>query len=175
MDATDRKLLNLLQAGFPLAPRPFAEIAAMIGLAENETIARTASLIESGAIRKIGPILDSRKLGYVSTLAALAVPENKIDPVAQIVNSFPGVTHNYLREIDTARGDCPRTPSDGRGLTPVHSPYNMWFTVHARDEQELRDVISEIERRAALKVTRFDATRLFKIAVQFQVEEIDED
>lgn len=158
MDATDRKLLNLLQAGLPLAPRPFAQIAAMIGIDENETIARTASLIESGAIRKIGPILDSRKLGYVSTLAALAVPENQIDPVAQIVNSFPGITHNYLR---TAEGQ--------------HSPYNMWFTVHARDEQELRDVISEIERRAALKVTRFDATRLFKIAVQFQVEEIDED
>ena len=51
----------------------------------------------------------------------------------------------------------------------------MWFTVHARDERELQNVISEIERRTALKVTRFDATRLFKIAVQFQVEEIDED
>jgi DNA-binding Lrp family transcriptional regulator len=206
MDAADRKLLNLLQTGLPLVPRPFMEIAAMAGLDEKETIARVKSLLSHGAqppsavihtdvaqppsavihtdvaqppsavikkcrnrssdrsapqtppLRKIGPILDSRALGYAGTLAAMAVPDNKIDGVAEIVNSFPGVTHNYIREAE--------------GRT---APYNMWFTVHARDEAALREILREIEKRSGLKAAQFDATKMFKISALFELDESNED
>ena len=194
MDAADRKLLNLLQTGLPLVPRPFMEIAAMAGLDEKETIARVKSLLSHGAqppsavihtdvaqppsavikkcrnrssdrsapqtppLRKIGPILDSRALGYAGTLAAMAVPDNKIDGVAEIVNSFPGVTHNYIREAE--------------GRT---APYNMWFTVHAHDEAALREILREIEKRSGLKAARFDATKMFKVSVRFELDESNED
>jgi len=196
MDSADRKLLNLLQTDFPLVARPYAEVALQLGTSENDAIARVKRLASSGIIRKIGPILDSRALGYASTLAAMAVPENQIDRVAEIVNSFPGVTHNYIREAQEEQGGlsplrsadvAKRRPARRWGLSPsapemdssplpidCHPP-NMWFTVHARNQKGLRNIIAEIERRTGLKVVRFDATKIFKISVQFQIEDPDED
>jgi DNA-binding Lrp family transcriptional regulator len=211
MDSTDRKLLNLLQEGFPLVPRPYAAIAAKVGLSEDETIARVKSMLshvaqppsaviqecrersldrsapETPPLRKIGAVLDSRALGYVSTLAAMSVPPSGIDPVAEIVNAFTGVTHNYIREAEArgsdAKEEAPmKSGTTGGGLTPVPEsqpasvnrncyPPNMWFTVHARSEAVLAAVLSEIEKRSGLAVARFDATRMFKISVRFDLDE----
>jgi DNA-binding Lrp family transcriptional regulator len=158
MDATDSKILNLLQASFPLTERPFAEIAANLRLSEAAAIARAQSLAMGGPLRKIGPILDSRALGHTSTLAALSVPAERVDAVAELVNLFPGVTHNYLRE------------AEGKS-----APYNMWFTLHAKDEVELRATLSEIERQSGLKVACFDATKMLKVSVRFNLDESAEE
>lgn len=188
MDNIDRELLNELQSGLPLTERPFAALALSInktlgltpkagkpkskgppeggpfagvakqlGISEEETLVRVKSLTADGILRRIGPVLDSRALGRVGTLAAMTVPEEKIDEVAAVVNSFEGVTHNYIRETEGTPAPC-----------------NMWFTLHAKNEDELRQILADIERRTSLKAQRFDATKMFKVAVKFEVE-ADED
>ncbi len=170
MDDIDRELLNELQSGLPLTERPFAALALSInktlgltpktgkpkskrppeggGISEEEIIARVRALLEDGTLRRIGPILDSRALGFVSTLAAVAVPEERIEEVAEIVNSHSGVTHNYIREARDAS-----------------TPFNMWFTLHAKNEDELRQILADIERRTSLKAMRLDTVMSYKIAV----------
>ncbi|RKY29011.1 MAG: Lrp/AsnC family transcriptional regulator [Planctomycetota bacterium] len=158
MDHIDRKLLQEMQAAFPLAERPFAAIARAAGISEEEALARVRSLAADGILRKIGPVLDSRALGHVSTLAAMAVPEERTDEVAELLNSFDGVTHNYLREAENSP-----------------TAFNMWFTAHARDERELSGILSEIERRTSLKAMRLDAVKIYKISVHFDLSGTDED
>ena len=189
MDDIDRELLNELQSGLPLTERPcaalalsinktsgvtpktgkpkskgppeggpFAGVARQPGISEEETLARVKSLAADGILRRIGPVLDNRALGRVGTLAAMAVPEEKIDEVAAVVNSFDGVTHNYIREARDAS-----------------TPFNMWFTVHARSEDELRQVLADIERRTLLKAMRLDAVKIYKISVHFDLGGTDED
>ncbi len=148
MDDIDRELLNELQSGLPLTERPFVAIADKAGISEEETLARVKSLAADGILRRIGPVLDSRALGRVGTLAAMAVPEEKIDEVAAVVNSFDGVTHNYIREARDAS-----------------TPFNMWFTLHAKNEDELRQILADIERRTSLKAMRLDTVMSYKIAV----------
>jgi len=152
IDQIDRKLLQVLQAGFPLQARPFAEIAREAGISEEEALERVCALKGNGTLRKIGPVLDSRALGMVSTLAAMAVPALRIDEVAEAVNSHDGVTHNYLREAANS---------------PI--PFNMWFTVHATDDDALAGLLSGIEKETGLKITRLDATRRYKVSVRFDL------
>lgn len=152
MDRADRILLQLLQDAFPLAERPFAALGREAGISEKETMARVRALLTDGTLRRIGPILDSRALGFASTLAAAAVPEERIDEVAEVVNSYPGVTHNYIREAENEK-----------------APWNMWFTLHAPDEAALSAALREIEERARLRVQRLDTVKMFKVSVQFEV------
>ena len=108
LDSLDRKLLNIIQADFPLVPEPYREIGEALGITEDDVIDRIRTMLDSGLIRRLGGIFDSRKLGYQGALCAVKADRDSIDQVAALINSFPGVTHNYLRE---------------------HA-YNVWFTVH---------------------------------------------
>ena len=85
-----------------------------IGISEEETLFRVAKLREAGIIRRIGASINSRGLGFVSTLVTARVPAERLDDFVALINSFPGVTHNYLRKHD----------------------YNVWFTLIARSEEE---------------------------------------
>ena len=107
LDKTDRNLLNLLQAGFPLVEEPFAEMALSMGLDEGEVIQRIMRLKDEQIIRSIGPIFDSRRLGYQSTLVAMHVPQRRLEQAAKIISQHPGVSHNYQRR----------------------HYYNLWFTL----------------------------------------------
>ena len=114
LDAHDRRLLDEFQAGIPLVPRPFAQMAEQLGLAEGEVIARLRLLTESGAVSRVGPVFRPRQLG-ASTLAAMAVPPERLAEVAALVNSFAEVNHNYERE---------------------HA-FNLWFVLTAPDQSGL--------------------------------------
>jgi DNA-binding Lrp family transcriptional regulator len=148
MDETDLKLLSLVQEGFPLTSRPFQDLGKPFGLTEDETMARLAKLQKDGLIRRIGPILDLRKLGMSGILAALKVPLEEADEAAKIVNEYSEVSHNYLR--------------------PNENGYNMWFTVSTREDR-IQEILEEIRIRTGYKMLVLPTGKIFKIGVKFDI------
>lgn len=150
LDNLDRQLLNLIQSKLPLTPEPYKELARALGSSEEEVIRRLRNLIERGVIRRLGAIFDSRRVGYTGTLCALKVPPERIPEVAGIVNSLPGVTHNYLRD----------------------HPYNMWFTLLAESPEELNSTIEKIKQLTGIEdLLNLPAEKVFKIRVNFELDE----
>lgn len=148
MDTIDKAILNRIQSDFPITPRPFLAIAEELGLTENEVLERISRLKEIGIIRRIGGNFVPNKLGYVSTLCAAKVPEDNIELFAEIVNRYPGVTHNYLRENN----------------------FNVWFTFIAPSMEEIEQHIEEIARESGIsEILNLPATKVFKIKAQFDV------
>lgn len=141
LDDTDRKIVNSLQGGFPLVERPYAAAAAELGLSEEELIERLKKLVESGAASRFGPLYHVEKMGGSVMLAALAVPEERFDEVAELVNAHPEVAHNYKRTHE----------------------FNMWFVLASESEQRIDEVIGEIERETGLKVLRAPKEREYYI------------
>jgi DNA-binding Lrp family transcriptional regulator len=109
MDDFDKKILDIIQTGFPLESRPYEEIGRQVGLTEAETLARVRALTEKGVIRRIGANFQSKKLGWHSTLCSAAVPEDKLEEFIAEVNKLPGVTHNYLRKTGISILNLPAT------------------------------------------------------------------
>ena len=98
LDATDRAILNALQDGFPLTPRPFDDAGAALGLTGAELIARLSHLREIGAITRFGPFYDAAAMGGDFCLCALTAPEDDFDRITDLVNAHPEVAHNYARD-----------------------------------------------------------------------------
>ncbi|MBC2581835.1 AsnC family transcriptional regulator [Clostridium sp. DJ247] len=154
MDELDRLLLNLLQKGLPMESSPFLKLANELNITEEEVIARTDKLKSQGYIRRLGGIVDSKKLGYYSTLCAISVPDEKIDKVARIINKFNEITHNYVRNYY----------------------YNIWFTIIAPSKDRVDEIVNSIKVESELeKVLTLPAVRLFKINATFNMlREIDD-
>ncbi|RMD64897.1 MAG: Lrp/AsnC family transcriptional regulator [Alphaproteobacteria bacterium] len=130
LDPVDRHLINALQDGFPIVERPFAAVAAQLDLDEDEVVARIRRLLDAGVLSRFGPLYDAERMGGGLTLAALAVPPERFDEVAGIVNAFPEVAHNYARD---------------------HA-LNMWFVIATERPQQVRSVIEAIEAASGLPV-----------------------
>jgi DNA-binding Lrp family transcriptional regulator len=150
MDRMDRRLLDRLQADFPLVPRPFAALASEVGITEDEAIRRVRALHETGLVRRIGPVLDPAKVGRVGTLAAVAVPAERLGDVAAAISACPGVTHNYERLA--RRGSC---------------PFNLWFTMTAESQAALDRALADLANAIGLPIVPLPTTRKFKIGVRF--------
>ena len=148
MDEIDLKLLAAVQEGFPISPRPFRDLGRALGLEEDEVISRLAMLQKEGLVRRIGPILDLRRMGRSGILAALAVPLDRADGVAEVVSLYPEVSHNYLR--------------------PNDSGYNLWFTVSGTEER-IQDILQEIRAKTGLKMLVLPTLKIFKIGVKFDI------
>ena len=147
LDALDRRLLDEFQSGIPLAPRPFALMAEQLGVTETEVIARLQRLTEAGAVSRVGPVFRPRQVG-ASTLAAMAVPPERLAEVATLVNGFPEVNHNYEREHD----------------------FNLWFVLTAPDRTRLERVLDEIGRRAGLPVLDLPMLAEYHIDLGFPLQ-----
>jgi len=147
LDAIDRRLLNDFQSGFPLVPRPFAEIADRLGVGESEVIARIERLAAAGAVSRVGPVLRPRQVG-TSTLAAMAVPEDRLEEVAELVNGYREVNHNYQR---------------------THR-FNLWFVLTAADEGRLTAVMDEIEDRTGIAVLDLPMLEEYHIDLGFPLQ-----
>ncbi len=146
MDDTDRAILNRIQSDFPITSRPYRAIAQDLGLDEDELIRRLQRLKDRGIIRRIGGNFSPDKLGFVSTLCAARVPEDRIDLFARVVNRYTGVTHNYQRDND----------------------FNIWFTFIAPSMEEIRRNIAEISEKTGITdILNLPATRVFKIRAHF--------
>ncbi|HPT37497.1 MAG TPA: AsnC family transcriptional regulator [Methanothrix sp.] len=148
MDETDLLLLAAVQDGFPITPRPFQDLGMALGLKEDEVIKRLEELMKAGLVRRIGPILDLRKLGRSGILAAISVPVEDADGVASIVSEYDEVSHNYLR--------------------PNESGYNLWFTVSATKER-IQEILQDIRARTGRKMLVLPTIRIFKIGVKFDI------
>jgi DNA-binding Lrp family transcriptional regulator len=130
MDVRDQELINALHGGVPVEERPYAAIAERLAMTEEEVIERLQTLLADRTLTRFGPLYDAAKLGGAFTLAALSAPEDRFDEVAEIVNSFPEVAHNYARE---------------------HA-LNMWFVVGAERPERIAEVLSQIKDRTGLEV-----------------------
>jgi DNA-binding Lrp family transcriptional regulator len=130
MDDSDRRLINALQDGFPIAERPYAEVGERLGLNEDDVIARLERLLAAGVLSRFGPMYDAERLGGGLTLAAIAVPEGRFEEVAAIVNDFPEVAHNYRRTHEL----------------------NMWFVLATERPERIRTALAEIAAATALPV-----------------------
>jgi DNA-binding Lrp family transcriptional regulator len=148
MDETDRAILNHIQSDFPITSRPYLTIASDLGLSENDVIKRLARLKENKIIRRIGGNFVPEKLGFVSTLCAAKVEENKIDLFASIVNQYNGVTHNYKRD----------------------SEFNIWFTFIAPSMEEIEENLEKISQKTGIKdIINLPATKVYKIKAHFDL------
>jgi DNA-binding Lrp family transcriptional regulator len=151
LDATDRRLMNLLQSSFPLHREPFELIASEAELALDEVMTRTQRLLDERIIREITPIFDTRALGYSSMLVAARVDSENPQRAARIVNSHPGVSHNYLRTHD----------------------FNLWFTIATPPESELglEGTLEALMRETGAESMReLPTLTLFKINMNLEME-----
>jgi DNA-binding Lrp family transcriptional regulator len=151
LDEADKRLLNLMQGSFPLAQRPYAEVARLADLSQDEVLRRTRRLLDERIIREVTPIFDTRVLGYSSMLVAAKVDSEHPWRAAKIINSHPGVSHNYLRDHD----------------------FNLWFTIATEPGSKLGlqgtlDVLAELT--GAESVRQLPTLRLFKIRMDLEME-----
>ncbi|MFO8111772.1 MAG: AsnC family transcriptional regulator [Desulfosalsimonadaceae bacterium] len=148
IDDTDRRILNRIQSDFPITESPFAAIGDELGLSENDVIARVRRLRKNGIIRRIGGNFSPEKLGYVSTLCAGRVPPEKLEHFAEVVNSYPGVTHNYLRA----------------------NTFNVWFTFIAPSRESIAESLAEISEKTGISdILNLPATDVYKIRAHFNL------
>jgi DNA-binding Lrp family transcriptional regulator len=148
MDEIDLELLSVVQDGFPITPRPFRDLGQALGLDEEEVITRLSCLQKVGLVRRIGPVLDLRKLGRSGILAALEVSREEADRAAKVINEYTEVSHNYLR--------------------PDDSGYNLWFTVSATEER-IQEILQDIKTKTGRKMLVLPTLRIFKIGVKFDI------
>ena len=128
LNELERRLLDEYQRGLPLESRPFARVAEALGLTEEQVIERLQRLQQAGVVSRVGPVFRPNRIG-VSTLAALAVPPESLEAVADIVSAFAEVNHNYEREHH----------------------YNLWFVVTAADAEHLGQVLAAIAAATGLE------------------------
>jgi DNA-binding Lrp family transcriptional regulator len=151
LDETDKRLMNLLQSSFPIDPEPFALVASEAELELDDVLARTQRLLDGRIIREITPIFDTRALGYESMLVAAKVDSEHPQRAAQIVNSHPGVSHNYLRTHD----------------------FNLWFTIATPPDSELglHGTLEVLMRETGAESMReLPTLTLFKINMNLEME-----
>jgi DNA-binding Lrp family transcriptional regulator len=146
IDDLDKRIINRIQSDFPVTERPFLAIAQDLGLEEEDVLQRVARLRETGIIRRIGGNFVPEKLGYVSTLCAASVPDDKLALFKKVVNSYTGVTHNYRRE----------------------NHFNVWFTFIAPSRSIIEENLKDISHQTGVeRILNLPATRVYKIKAQF--------
>ncbi len=150
MDKLDKEILNEIQWTFPLVPRPYSDIAKKFQLSDEALMQRVRALKESGIIRQLSAIFDTRRLGYKSALVAMAIDADKLDFVAGQINKHPGVSHNYERNHE----------------------YNLWFTLAVPPGSDLKSEIDKFSKlRGINKVRMLPTIKLFKIGVKLEMVE----
>lgn len=146
IDAVDRRIVNSLQGGFPLSTTPYADVARELGLTEDDLIDRLQCLLDDGILSRFGPMFHAERMGGALTLAAMSVPDDRYESVADRVNAFPEVAHNYARE---------------------HA-LNMWFVVATERAERIAEVLGEIEKETGLTVHDMPKIEEFFIGLRFE-------
>ncbi len=148
LDSVDRRLLTLIQQGFPLERRPYGAFGRQMGFSEEEILGRIQRLKAGHLIRQIGAIFDTRRLGYQSSLVAVRLPKERLDAGADVISEHPGVSHNYGR----------------------NHAYNLWYTIALPPGVSMEKTVQKLHELSGGEITRLMPTlRLFKIGVQLDV------
>ena len=151
MDKTDKSILSALQNEFPICAKPYDILAEKLGLTVDELWKRINIMMDSGVIRRIGASLDSEKLGYSSTLAAVRVENGAVDQTAELIGSYHEVTHSYQRDNE----------------------YNIWFTLIAVSDARIVEILEQIRKKLGLNesdVLNLPVLKLFKLDARFKTD-----
>jgi DNA-binding Lrp family transcriptional regulator len=146
MDEIDRRIVNALQAGFPISERPYQEAAQALGISEPELIERLEKLLQDQTLSRFGPLYDAEAMGGALTLAAMQVPDERFEEIAEIVNAFSEVAHNYAR----------------------NHALNMWFVLATETPAQLQEALANIERQTGLTV--YDMPKIAEYFVGLKLE-----
>lgn len=146
LDAIDRALIEHLQDGIPVRERPFADIAASVGVDEEFVVERIEALLGSGLLTRFGPMFDAERLGGRFTLCAMAVPAQRFDEVAALVNGHVETAHNYARD----------------------HRLNLWFVLAADRAERITEVIADIEHRSGLPVLDLPKQEEFFVGLRLE-------
>lgn len=144
LDATDRRIINALQGGFPLCDEPYREVAATLDLSTEELLTRLHELLNRKVLTRFGPMFQIERMGGSFVLAAIAVPEERYEEVTRQVNAFPEVAHNYRRE---------------------HA-LNMWFVLATETVAGIADTVARIEVATGLTVYPFPKEREYFVELK---------
>ena len=141
------ELLNRFQHDFPLSATPYADMADQLGIPEADLLQQLQSLLDDGVISRIGAVFRPNRVG-VSTLAAMAVPEYRLDDVAAQISAYPAVNHNYQREHH----------------------FNLWFVVTAEHAEQLQTLLQDMERRTGIRVLSLPMEKDYHIDLGFPLQ-----
>lgn len=147
MDELDRAIVNALQGGFPVSDRPFAEVAAQLHTTEPELIARIDSLLRRKILSRFGPMYHAERMGGSLSLAAMKIPADDFERVAEIVNAMPEVAHNYARD----------------------HVFNMWFVLATETPQAHAAALRKIERETGYPVYDMPKIKEYFVGLKFAV------
>lgn len=143
----DKKIINELQGGFPLCEKPWEELEKTLKIPADEIINRIEKLELAGLLSRFGPLYNAEKMGGGLTLAAMKVDKNRFDEVAEVVNSFAEVAHNYARDHELS----------------------MWFVIATESPQQIDEVIKKIEKKTNIKVYNMPKQQEFFLGLKFEV------
>lgn len=149
LDALSRRLIDRFQHGMPLCAEPYRAMAEALGCSEDEVLACLQQLQAGGGLSRIGPVFEHSRAG-ASTLVALAVPTERLEQVAERINRFPEVNHNYLRE----------------------HRYNLWFVLTGPDRTHLDRVLAEIEADTGLVPLDLPMRSAYRIDLGFPLGDL---
>jgi len=147
IDPIDALLIRRLHGDFPLSERPFEEVANQLGLSEDEVITRLRRMLDDGLLSRFGPLFQIERAGGQFVLAAMQVPEERFDAVAQQVNALDEVAHNYRRE---------------------HA-FNMWFVLGCTSPEAVQAACARIEKETGLRVFAFPKEKEFFVELRLPV------
>ena len=140
-------LLNDFQRDFPLCPRPFEKIAEQLGVDETVVMEHFEQLTEQKYISRLGAVVKPHQAGW-STLAALSVPEDELEEIAQMINACPGVNHNYERSHE----------------------FNLWFVITGADQQTVETTLDEIEGATGYDVLNLPLVEAYQLDLGFPIK-----
>lgn len=146
LNQLQEKLLNQFQKNFPLSPTPYADIANSLGITETEVLEALVELKTAGVISRIGPVFKPHRLG-TSTLATMAIPQAKLEEVANYISSLQEINHNYEREHH----------------------FNLWFVITTTTEERLQTVLANIEQNSGFKVLSLPMLSGYHIDLGFEL------
>lgn len=146
-DDIDRAILNTLQRGFPMSEWPYRDAARELGIEEDQLIARLHRLLHEQVLTRFGPLYQVERAGGRFVLAAMEVPEARIDEVAALLNEMPQIAHNYLR---------------------THR-LNMWFVIAVDAPEKLAPAIARIEDATGIEVHAMPKLREYFVGLHLPV------
>lgn len=147
MDAIDRAIINRLQEHFPISDRPYRETAGTLGITEEELILRLRRMLDSRQLSRFGPLFHAERLGGGLSLCAMKIKPADYERVADQVNAFPEVAHNYARD---------------------HA-FNMWFVLATETLERIDEVLAEIEGKTGYRVYNMPKKEEFFVGLRFEV------
>ena len=149
MDDLDHRIIEELQGNFPLEIHPYEIMVDNFGISTEQLWNRVQSLAAAGVIRRMGFSIDSRKIGYSSTLAAVKVPQDRVEEASELIAAYPQITHSYLRD----------------------DAFNIWFTIIAEDQDCVATILEEIRCKLGLSeddMMDLPVEKLFKLDARFK-------